>query len=484
MHSFYYLGDSKFYAIMRDKTWTPYLMKSTDGGVNWDIMNPKGWLRNGGKLHFLNENDGIVLITPDEYWGRSLILQTHDGGYSWTYQHFTYSISGIQLFNKNEGVIYGGGGGFHGFNWGYMSNMTEGRLFQVKYEGSWINKCYFIDDMTGFVVVNVSGREYSHIHKTTDGGMNWRAVVDSLWMGGNDFYLSDEKHGWIVGSGIYETTDLGEQWELIQTYPGTEDDLLSLYSVFGYDTTVWTVGEQGLMVKYTPQKQWQQKPSVTDLPLKDVFFSDEQHGWIAGGYLNGQENQSVTLKTDDGGDNWTKINMPNYMINDMYFDDNLHGWAVGYDTSYFGMILESWDGGDSWDVQIADLSAPLNALHFNNGVGWAVGGNGLVLRTDNWTTWIDQNTGEVYSTKYNLSQNYPNPFNPTTMIKFTLPQANRVKIYLYNTLGQKVKTILDKRMTAGDHEIEFEAQNIASGVYYYRIEAGEFQDVKKMILLR
>ena len=87
-------------------------------------------------------------------------------------------------------------------------------------------------------------------------------------------------------------------------------------------------------------------------------------------------------------------------------------------------------------------------------------------------------------TKFALNQNYPNPFNPSTNIKFALPKPETVKIELYNTLGQNVKTLLNKAMKAGYHEVEFNASNLSSGVYFYRIEAGEFQDVKKMILLR
>jgi hypothetical protein len=85
---------------------------------------------------------------------------------------------------------------------------------------------------------------------------------------------------------------------------------------------------------------------------------------------------------------------------------------------------------------------------------------------------------------YALEQNYPNPFNPSSTIKFSLPKNNLVRIDLYNTLGQRVKTILNKQMRAGQHEVEFKAQNLASGVYYYKIEAGDFQDMKKMVLIK
>jgi hypothetical protein len=86
--------------------------------------------------------------------------------------------------------------------------------------------------------------------------------------------------------------------------------------------------------------------------------------------------------------------------------------------------------------------------------------------------------------EFNLSQNYPNPFNPSTTIEFELPQATDVRIDVYTIAGQKIQTLLNRKMPAGDHQVDFNARNLPSGVYFYKIEAGEFQDVKKMILLR
>jgi len=85
---------------------------------------------------------------------------------------------------------------------------------------------------------------------------------------------------------------------------------------------------------------------------------------------------------------------------------------------------------------------------------------------------------------YSLFQNYPNPFNPSTRIKFSLPSAQNVKIELFTTLGQRIEILLNKPMSAGSHEIEFNAMNLPSGIYYYSIKAGEFQDVKKMVLIK
>jgi type IX secretion system substrate protein len=85
---------------------------------------------------------------------------------------------------------------------------------------------------------------------------------------------------------------------------------------------------------------------------------------------------------------------------------------------------------------------------------------------------------------YILFQNYPNPFNPTTTIKYTLPKSDQVTIEVFNLLGQKITTLLDKQMTAGNHEVKFTADNLPSGVYLYHIQAGQYQEVRKMILIK
>lgn len=85
---------------------------------------------------------------------------------------------------------------------------------------------------------------------------------------------------------------------------------------------------------------------------------------------------------------------------------------------------------------------------------------------------------------YKLHQNFPNPFNPNTTIRFQLPKNGKVKLIIYNTLGQVVKTLLNENFTAGYHHVVFDASSFASGVYFYRIDANEYCEVKKMILMK
>lgn len=85
---------------------------------------------------------------------------------------------------------------------------------------------------------------------------------------------------------------------------------------------------------------------------------------------------------------------------------------------------------------------------------------------------------------YRLEQNYPNPFNPSTVIQFSLPKAGRVEITVYDLLGRQVSVLLNERKPAGSHQVTFNANGIASGIYFYRMRAGSFAETKKMVFLR
>jgi hypothetical protein len=85
---------------------------------------------------------------------------------------------------------------------------------------------------------------------------------------------------------------------------------------------------------------------------------------------------------------------------------------------------------------------------------------------------------------YSLSQNYPNPFNPVTTIEFTLKESSIVSLRIFNILGREVKTIINERLESGSHQVEFDGGNLESGVYFYEIQANNFRDVKKLILLK
>ena len=93
---------------------------------------------------------------------------------------------------------------------------------------------------------------------------------------------------------------------------------------------------------------------------------------------------------------------------------------------------------------------------------------------------INQETPSIFS----LSQNYPNPFNPSTKIKFDIPKGSLVKLKVYDILGREVAVLVNEKLTAGIYEYDWNASALPSGVYFYRLEAGDFIETKRMVLVK
>ncbi|MCK4537226.1 MAG: T9SS type A sorting domain-containing protein, partial [Candidatus Krumholzibacteria bacterium] len=130
-------------------------------------------------------------------------------------------------------------------------------------------------------------------------------------------------------------------------------------------------------------------------------------------------------------------------------------------------------------------------MYVRNGDGGTLARNTLVNATwEFFENSVNEDiTGETVPAKYALMQNYPNPFNPTTRIQFNLPGKGQVSLKIYNVAGQLVRSLTNEVWEAGSHTIDWNGKNdlgssVASGVYFYKIEAGEFQSTKKMVLLR
>jgi len=96
---------------------------------------------------------------------------------------------------------------------------------------------------------------------------------------------------------------------------------------------------------------------------------------------------------------------------------------------------------------------------------------------------ITPNSNEIPA-NYSLSQNYPNPFNPVTNIKFAIPTTGYVKLVIFDVLGREIASLVNDNMTAGSYTVDFDASSLSSGVYFYRLDAGDFTQTKKMLLVK
>jgi hypothetical protein len=93
-------------------------------------------------------------------------------------------------------------------------------------------------------------------------------------------------------------------------------------------------------------------------------------------------------------------------------------------------------------------------------------------------------TAAAVPSSFSLAQNYPNPFNPSTTIKYELPKSSDVRLSVYDMLGREVSVLVNERRDAGVHEVKFDGSNLASGVYVYRLQAGDVTQTKRLMLLR
>ncbi len=195
-----------------------------------------------------------------------------------------------------------------------------------------------------------------------------------------------------------------------------------------------------------------------------------------------------------------------------YVEPNTYGGAkMFYNDVQGGWDPDSGEGNIDFDPMFADTLFNLSVSSYCVGNGIvSVDINGLTyncpstdfygnVRPNPIDTWVDigaieseyywnpvgvKDNSNEFSVKYNLQQNYPNPFNPSTTIKFALPTPGFVTLSIFNILGEKVATLVSEELTAGSYKYEWDATELTSGIYFYRIQAGSFVETKKMILLK
>jgi hypothetical protein len=167
--------------------------------------------------------------------------------------------------------------------------------------------------------------------------------------------------------------------------------------------------------------------------------------------------------------------MPNALI-DVYKANRLEGPPSAYE--WLGSTTTAGNGVFSFDiidpfVEAVSVTATITTSGHSNTSAFAL----LDLLTG-----IDGIT--QMPMEFALKQNYPNPFNPTTKIKYSLPEASVVTLSVYNILGMRVSLLVDGNQKAGYYEIEFNAAGLPSGTYIYRLKAGSFTSIKKLLLLK
>ncbi len=189
------------------------------------------------------------------------------------------------------------------------------------------------------------------------------------------------------------------------------------------------------------------------------------------------------------------------------YDDGTHGDLVAGDSIYsqtftfpVGAVNKVWfmysafyhPGYPTGGIEQNEQNTQNNFDNHQMIIPDSAGTTPLRLTTNIFGNYLDTTTvvtavrslPDPVPSTFELAQNYPNPFNPTTMIRYSVPQKSQVTLKIYNVLGQEVATLFSGSQAAGTYEVNFDASRFASGVYFYRLQAGSFSSVKKMMLMK
>jgi hypothetical protein len=145
-------------------------------------------------------------------------------------------------------------------------------------------------------------------------------------------------------------------------------------------------------------------------------------------------------------------------------------------------ITEFTPNAGQWGTMRVALPTGTNKIDFR---GHGAGGNNLFIDSACVVNLVNVfNNHNSVPAAYSLSQNYPNPFNPVTKIKYAIPKPGLVKLMIYDVLGREVTVLVNELKQAGIYSVSFDASSYTSGVYFYKLEAGDFTEVKKMVLMK
>jgi photosystem II stability/assembly factor-like uncharacterized protein len=246
--------------------------------------------------------------------------------------------------------------------------------------------------------------------------------------------------GVVVGDdkAVAYTSDRGYHWTLGTTNLAPGDSLTDIDRVVMINsTTAYAVGEKGRLIKTTDSGHtWavQTVPWAATLQLWGIESSTPNRLWVTGP-------DRMCYYTDNSGATWTQINV--------------------------GLIATTYD---------------VKSIYYQGTTGtlWAGTEYGSVVkRTDQPVTGTD-----TPKLPFALDQNYPNPFNPSTTIEFAIAKDDHVSLNVYDVSGRLVATVMNKKVKAGKHTVSFNARELATGVYLYKLSTSTGDEIRKMVLIR
>ena len=362
---------------------------------------------------------------------------------------------------------------------------TRGQGVFISTDGgeNWNQKINGLTDLTiQGIAVNHSDEVFvgtnAGMFKSGDNGENWTELETGLLGYANNITVCSNGYLFATTSfeGIIRSTDNGISWigvnngmsgghpmSIYQDLAGQMLSGTSIGSIYFSNTygEGWTQSSAGL-------------PNTTTAPVLSLIeSSDEVYFAGTGGGV---------YRSTDYGVNWSFVHAGggNGWVYSFVFDQS-NNLYIGTGS---GGVYMSPDNGDVWqqiNSGLTHLGVYSLAVNSTNEI-FAVTGEGIFKSTQSAVS-VDDETESVL-VDFTLKQNYPNPFNPTTKIEYFLPTNEQVTIKVLDVLGRIIVTLLEEKQTEGHHEIEFNANEYTSGIYFYQMQAGSFSQTKKMLLIR
>ena len=355
------------------------------------------------------------------------IFVTTDYGENWFAHNLGLSNKDVRsLVAKDNNLFAGtfGSGVFYSSNYGNSWNKANNGIDSSDVMALAINN-YFL----------FAGTDYG-IYRSNNNGGSWEAINSGFPYPRSFITITAKGSSLFAGTydGIYVSTNNGDNWTAIKSGVGN----VAVFSIVAIDSMYFAGTSSGVYCSTDNGNVWTAYNfGLTSLSIRSLAINNSNI--FAGEYYDG------IFISRDLGKHWADIN---------------------YDIS------------DHWPILI-------NKLVVKDSFLFAAPAGKVLRRSISGITEVTSINNEVKQPiGFILSQNYPNPFNPTTKIEYSIPKTSFVRLKVYDILGREVAALVDEEKSVGSYNIEFNGSNLSSGIYFYKIQAGDYSLVKKMILIK
>lgn len=492
--------------------------KTTNGGINWYtyvIVMQAHAIQILTSHSFYNDQIGSVCVDLSAPETDREVKQTANGGLSWTnvvttvsdYVYYVYSY----LTSANNGCILIYNNSFIPPLWS-VNRLNQGTIQWKDTSFVELKEVFMANASTGYIVGN-----NGLIWKTTNSCDSWDSLVSGTQTNLNSISFLNPSTGYVVGeNGLIMKTTTGGMAPVNFSVSGTiryQDNQQLVTSgyvkalKFNRSTGVITTADSTQILSNGTYILPHVPQDTVDVM---AFENDEEELSFVPTYYISTIFWANSTKIYPTG-NLTDINIDVFRINNpspgaFHVGGNIYSYgdaesgnlkdAIIYAKSgnvFKGYSISSNNGAYRID-SIASASYELicNRVGYNSSIR-PLQVSSFSMDTINFTLSIMpvkiESTGNIIPEQFELFQNYPNPFNPSTKIKFSVPadgkeQKADVKLIIYNPLGQQISVLVNQNLSPGVYESEWDASGYSSGIYFYKLESGDYSETKKMVLIK